>query len=58
MVMARRFFMDDIELVFWLGVSRYLVYMSLELVESWSGFWITGKILERVISSQIIIKMF
>ena len=50
--------MDNIEMVFWLYVSRYLVYTSVGLVESCSGLWITGKILERVISGQIIIKMF
>ena len=38
---GKKVFTDDIELVFWLGVSRYLVYMSLGLVESWTGFWIT-----------------
>ena len=54
----KKIFMDDIELVFWLYVSRYLAYMSVGLVESCSGLWITRKILERVILGQIIIKMF
>ena len=30
---GKKIFMDDIEVVFWLGVSRYVVYMSIGLVE-------------------------
>ena len=50
--------MDNIEMVFWLYVSRYLVYTSVGLVKSCSGLWITGNFFEKVISGQIIIKMF
>ena len=30
---GKKIFMDNIEVVFWLGVPRYVVYMSIRLVE-------------------------